>query len=430
VGVGWGVDRWRRWSRRDLPADLVVLAGLAAFVGAAYVVIVVGVGLVVGGAGSPSTALSVVATAVVAVGFEPVRRRLRAGANSVFGRAARVPYDVLSHFASDTDPSRMARVLADGVGAAGAQVWLMAGGRLRLAGAHPAGAPPVPDPGEARVAVPGRSVRSVRQGAELLGVLVVEERECLTPVEAALLDDLAAQAGLVLRNLRLTAELQDRLRDIAARADLLRASRIRVVASEDRELRQLERDIHDGAQQHLVALAVNLRLAQTLLLRRPDEARELLAGVGHSVEQAAADLQEVMAGRPWLLAESGLVAALRVACDVSPVPVELVSSGLGRYAPDVERALYYCCLEALQNVAKHAAARGVVIELAGDGRGICASIREDGRGFAVTVPAEGGLAHMVERVEALGGTCEISSVPGRGTAVRAVVAAVPLGPGP
>ena len=128
-----------------------------------------------------------------------------------------------------------------------------------------------------------------------------------------------------------------------------------------------------------------------------------------------------MIGRPWLLAETGLATALRAAADVSPVPVELVSTGLGRYAVEVERALYYCCLEALQNVAKHAAARRVVIELTGDRRGVSASIRDDGRGFAVTGSAEGGLAHMVERIEAVGGALTVHSVPGGGTTVRAEV---------
>ena len=120
----------------------------------------------------------------------------------------------------------------------------------------------------------GRHVRSVRHSGELLGVLVVEEREGerLTPVEEELLDSLAAQAGLVLRNLGLTADLHDQLLDVSARADLLRASRRKVVASEDVERQLLERDIHDGAQQQLVALAVNIRLVQSLLPRSPRQA--------------------------------------------------------------------------------------------------------------------------------------------------------------
>ncbi len=404
-----------------------MLTGLAAFVGATYVLVVVVGGTLTGGSGSPSTLLSVVATALVAVGIEPVRRRLRAGANRVLGRSP-VPYDVLAHFASDGGtPARMARLLAEGVGAARAQVWLLAGGRMRLAGVHPepdGEEPAAPDLAGEPAA--GSHVRPVRHGGELLGMLVVEERagEPLTPVERELLGNLAAQAGLVLRNLRLTAELQDRLVEVSARADALRESRSRVVASEDRERRRLERDIHDGAQQQLVALAVNLRLARTLLPRRPAEARELLGSLDRSVEQAVADLLDVVGGHPRLLADAGLTAALRAAADASPVPVEVTSRGVGRYSAEVEHAVYFCCLEALQNVAKHAAAGRVVIALDDDGRRVSASVRDDGCGFGATASSDGGLVHMVERIEAVGGGVTIRSVPGGGTAVSA---SVPIG---
>ena len=115
-------------------------------------------------------------------------------------------------------------------------------------------------------------------------------------MEEELLESLAAQAGLVLRNLGLTTELHDQLLDVSARADLLRTSRRRVVASEDVERQLLERDIHDGAQQKLVALAVNIRLVQNLLTRSPHRAGELLEGLDRSVEQAATDLLEVVGG--------------------------------------------------------------------------------------------------------------------------------------
>jgi signal transduction histidine kinase len=256
-----------------------------------------------------------------------------------------------------------------------------------------------------------------------LGVLVVEEREGerLTPVEEELLDSIAAQAGLVLRNLALTAELHDQLLDVSARADLLRASRRKVVASEDVERQLLERDIHDGAQQQLVALAVNIRLVQSLLPHSPRQAAELLESLDQSVQQAAADLLEVVSGRPRLLAQSGLTAALRAAAGTSPLPVALVSSGLSRYPANVELALYFCCLEALQNVAKHAAAHAVVIELHGDERSVTASVSDDGQGFDLRGSSDGGLAHMAERIEEVGGALSIRSDHRDGTTVRAEV---------
>ena len=420
---------------------LLVLAGLVAFVGAVYVVVVIVVGLLVGRSDAPSPLLSVIATAIVAVGFEPVRRRLRAWANRLSGRPHPLPYDVLAHFAPDIGasaqetPMWMAKVLAAGVSARRVQVWLLAGGRIRLAAVHPeSGAEPPTPPelsGDPRP-VPGRHVRDVRHGGELLGVLVVEEREGerLTPVEEELLDSLAAQAGLVLRNLVLTTELRDQLLDVSARADLLRTSRRRVVASEDLERQLLERDIHDGAQQQLVALAVNIRLVQNLLTRSPQRASELLKGLERSAEQAATDLLEVVGGQPRLLAQAGLTAALRSAAGTSPLPVELVSSGLGRYSSDVELALYFCCMEALQNVAKHAAAHAVVIELRGDDQSVIACVSDDGRGFDVQGTSEGGLAHMAERIEEVGGALSIRSDHRDGTTVRAEIPLAALGSAP
>ena len=437
----WPRGRWWSSTRGRLREQLFVLAGLAAFVAAVYVVVVIIVGLLVGRSETPSPLLSVAATAIVAVGFEPVRRRLRRLANRLTGRPHPLPYDVLAHFAPDSGssaqetPMWMAKVLAAGVGARRVQVWLVAGGRVRLAAIHPESDGPPPAPPELSddpTPVSGRHVRPVRHSGELLGVLVVEEREGerLTPVEEELLDSLAAQAGLVLRNLGLTAELHDQLLDVSAQADLLRASRRQVVASEDVERQLLERDIHDGAQQQLVALAVNIRLAQRLLHRSPGQAGELLASLDRSVQQAVADLLEVVGGRPRLLAQAGLTDALRAAAGTSPLPVELVSSGLRRYSPEVELALYFCCMEALQNAAKHAAAHAVLIDLHADERSVTASVRDDGRGFDVQAAREGGLAHMADRIQEVGGALSIRSDHREGTTVRAEVPLAASGSAP
>jgi signal transduction histidine kinase len=425
----WPPSQWRWSSRGRLREHVLVLTGLVLFVGAVYVAVVIVGGLVVGRSDSPSPLLSVAATAVVAVAFEPARTRLRAWAHRMSGRPHPMPYDVLAHFTPESGASAqetplwMAKVLAAGVGARRVQVWLLAGGRIRLAAVHPEsdGEPPAPpELSDNQPPVPGRHVRFVRHSGELLGVLIVEEREGerLTPVEEELLDSLAAQAGLVLRNLGLTAELHDQLLEVSARADLLRTSRRRVVASEDVERQLLERDIHDGAQQQLVALAVNIRLVQRLMTRSPSQAGVLLESLDQSVQQAVADLLEVVGGRPRLLAQAGLTAALRAAAGTSPLPVELVSSGLGRYPADVELALYFCCTEALQNAAKHVAAHAVVIELHGDQRSVTASVRDDGQGFDMQRSSDGGLAHMAERIEGVGGSLSIRSDNRRGTTVR------------
>ena len=328
----------RRRSRREWLAAALVLAGLAGFVLLVYVVVVLGGGVLIGHTTSPDVTLSVLATAVVALAFGPVQARLEALASRAVHGGQPSPYDVLARFSQNVSshpteelPTRMARVLADGTGAAWTQVWLVVGDRTTLAATWPPDAtrePAAGEPAPADDAVPGRRSRQVRQGGELLGVLVVQEREHvpLTSVEERLFAGLASQAGLVLRGARLRAELEGRLVELTARAGELSASRQRMVDAQDAERRRLERDIHDGAQQHLVALAVNLRLAETLAHRSPERADVLLA----AQEQAAVDAIETLVHLsrgiyPRLLADRGLASALEVAVGNSPVPVTVIS---------------------------------------------------------------------------------------------------------
>jgi signal transduction histidine kinase len=411
------------------------LLGMAGFVAAVYAVVVVGGGGLIGRSGSPSVPLSVCATAIVAVAFDPVRRRVRGAANRLLHGQPIAPYDVLAQFSSgaaatasaDAAAVRMARLLAEGTGAARAEVWVVVSGRLRLAGVHPPGArSEANEPDLAQESdLPGRRIRAVRQAGELLGVLVVVEgaAEPLTPVEQKLLTDLVAQAGLVLRNLQLTTDLQDRLREASRRAELLRESRRRVVTLEDEERRRLERDIHDGAQQQLVALGLRLQLARTVLSRSPERVRPLIGDIQVCVEQATTALLGVAAGsRPRLLDEAGLVAALQAVSDAGPVPVRVLGDSVRRYPADVEVALFYFCLEALQNVAKHAEATGAVVRLEAHDAILTCSVADDGHGFRSGDDLLGtGLRNMAERVDAAGGRLTVESSPGRGTTVTATV---------
>jgi signal transduction histidine kinase len=259
----------------------------------------------------------------------------------------------------------------------------------------------------------------VHSGA-LLGALVVRKPvgARLTPVERALVVDLAAQAGLVLHNVALTAQLRSRLADISRRSTELSASRERLAQVQDAERRRLERDIHDGAQQHLVALVVNLRLAQTLLARSPERAAALLAGLEVAVGTAERTLTELARGvYPAVLAEHGVAAAL---ADVSvPAPTVLRVVGvLPRYDDDVEAAMYFCCLEAVQNAVKHAAASSVVVDLSADDDGLRFAVTDDGVGFDAGAGTTGtGLVGMADRLCALGGHLRVSSTPGAGTIV-------------
>jgi signal transduction histidine kinase len=426
--------RLRRRSRREWWAAVLVLAGLTAFVVLVYVVIVLGGGLLIGRTASPSLLLSVLATAVVALAFEPVQARLEEIASRTMHGGQASPYDVLSRFSetvvgsypSEELPSRMAKVLAEGTRAEWSQVWLVVGDRPRLAATWPPDATREPAAGDlVEREVSGRPSLQVRHGGEVLGVLVVQESEHgpLTSIEQRLFEGLARQAGPVLRGARLRAQLELRRAELSARADELRSSRERLVDLQDAERRHLERDIHDGAQQHLVALAVNLRLAQTLAPRSPERADAILAGQEQAALDAVDTLGHLSRGiYPRLLADSGLAPALRQAVVNSPVPVQVVAYDVGRLTPNVETAAYFCCLEAVQNAAKHSGAATIRVEIRDQAGSLECVVEDDGAGYDVRTTAAGtGLTNMRDRVEAVGGTLTTTSTPGRGTRVVAVL---------
>ncbi|TCO44363.1 histidine kinase [Kribbella antiqua] len=416
---------WGRWrTGREQLAALLVLGGLVVFVVLVYVVIVLGGGALIGHTSSPHAGLSVLATAVVALSFGRVQSRLEDVMSRLVHGGSQSPYEVLSRFspavtggsAKDDLPARMAEVLAGGTGAKAAQVWLMVDGRLRLAATWPADGAAVGD-------VPGRRELPVRQAGELLGVLVVQEHENvpLTPVEERLFAGLANQAGMVLRGARLRAELVHRLAELSRLAEELRRSRQRLVDAQDAERKRLERDIHDGAQQHLVALAVNLRLAHTLAGRSPERADRLLAEQCKAATVTIETITSLSRGiYPSLLVDEGLAVALRTAISWSPLPAELVAGDVGRYPAGVEAAAYFCALEALQNSAKHSSAKAIRLELRGGPALLEVTVQDDGAGFDLkAAPAGTGLINMRDRVESAGGTLTIETTPSGGTLVAA-----------
>ena len=236
---------------------------------------------------------------------------------------------MLTRFAQNVDiedesedlPARMSRLLAQGTGAQWAEVWVQMSNRLTLAGHWPRGAPddgtpPMPSATSevTSAATDGTRTLPVRHGQQVLGVLRLQERPGLplTAVEQRLFTELAHQAGLVLRLAGLRAQLEDRHRDLAARTQELESSRGRVIEAQDAERSRLERDIHDGAQQHLVALALNLRLAQVVAARSPGRHGQVLADQVDAARQAIETLSSLSRGiYPRTLSEQGLVAALR-----------------------------------------------------------------------------------------------------------------------
>src|SRR5438045_3774274 len=275
----------------------------------------------------------------------------------------------------------MARILGEGTGASRAGVWLRVGDELRPSATwgEPGGIdePLTVHDGQLPAFEQVSKVVEVRHHSELLGALTVTKRanDPLRPAEGKLLDDLAAQAGLVLRNVRLTEELRANLED-------LRASRQRIVAAQDAAARRLERNIHDGAQQQLVALAMKANLARSLVGRDEDKEGALLDQLRADAQDALENLRDLARGiYPPLLADQGLVAALTSQARKSAVPVSVEADGIGRFSQDAEAAVYFCILEALQNVAKYAKASTATVHLHQENGELAFDITDDGIDF-------------------------------------------------
>lgn len=419
----------------DIVINKTLLFGaMAAFITLVYVAIVVGIGNLAGQGSRPNLGLSILATALVAVAFQPVREGVQRLANRlVYGKRA-TPYEVLSQlservagvYSNEEVLPRMANVLADGTGAARADVWIRLGDVIAPAASWPIGSGPPPAPvhitGQLPNSVPGVSrIVPVRHLGELLGAVSINKRpgEALTPVEEKLLSDLAAQGGLLLRNVRLTAELQARLTEISHQAVELRASRQRIVATQDAERRRLERNIHDGAQQNLVALTVKLRLAANLAKRDAQRARASVKALEDESDQALWTLRALARGiYPPLLREQGLVAAVRAEAEKMPLPATVTADHLDRYPPEIEAAVYFVCLEALQNVTKHAQASRVEINIRAVADELSFEVTDDGEGFDVAKDPRGsGLRNMMDRIEGMGGRLEVRSAVHQGTTV-------------
>jgi signal transduction histidine kinase len=196
------------------------------------------------------------------------------------------------------------------------------------------------------------------------------------------------------------------------------------VAAADAERRRIERNLHDGAQQHLVALAVKVRLARQLAERDPPKSSALMEELGGDLEDALQELRDLAHGiYPPLLADKGLPDALRAAARRASVPVEVHADGVGRYRPELEAAVYFCCLEALQNAGKYAGegARAMV-RLWEEAGGVWFEVADDGAGFDTRrVSASAGFTNMNDRLGAIGGSLRIESAPGRGTKVAGAI---------
>jgi signal transduction histidine kinase len=268
---------------------------------------------------------------------------------------------------------------------------------------------------------------------ELLGLIVVRrgpDSEPYTEDDERALVEVARQLGLALHNVRLDSALQASLAELAERNEELQASRLRIVTAADSSRRAIERNLHDGAQQHLVALAVKLGLARSIAEDGDtDTVLGLLEDLRADVQTTIGELRELAHGiYPPLLRDRGLGEALRTAATRSPLPCSVDVDLPGRYAEEIETAAYFCCLEAMQNAGKYAGeGASITVHLEGTIDTLCCSLSDDGAGFDASTAVYGnGFLNMQDRLGAIGGELTVESAPGHGTTVRASIPAQPL----
>lgn len=405
------VSKYRLYDIDVVISRTLVYGVLAVFIGAVYVGIAVLPWIILGSEARNNIWLGIVATIVVAVSFQPLRRRLERLANRVvYGRRA-TPYEVLSSFSqgiSTVDPDilgQVAKSLAEGTTADAASIWVGADEALHCIAAWPA--------------LPARldqlSVSSpVVYNDEELGRVALEipSGQPFPETDRRLLDQVAGGLGLALRNLQLTEDLRDRVDELAA-------SRRRIVTVQDETRRKLERDLHDGAQQRLVALKIKLGIGSSMAEKAGlTDVKAMIDTVRDETDYTIDSVRDFARGiYPPLLEAEGLGQALKAQARKMPIPVTVQAAGLGRYPKDQEATIYFCVLEALQNAMKHSEASSVQVQLADEGGHLSFEVRDDGVGFDKTEVDSNGLLNMKDRVEAIGGELSIETQPSRGTRV-------------
>jgi len=398
ISIAIAVLRYRLYDIDVVINRTLVYGALASFITAVYVGVVVGIGTLVGSGSRPNLALSIVATAIVAVAFQPVRESVQRFANRlVYGERA-TPYEVMAGFAdrmagtlsADEVLPQMAEAAARGVGAQAARVTLILPGGTKRSTVWP------PNSSGDQFA----RTLPVSYRDEPVGEIAVREGpgQPITPGEGRLLADLAAQAGLVLHNVRLTAELQARLADLSAQAAELRASRQRILTAQDSERRRLGGEIRAGVQRELEATSAQLDDVERLLVDDATAAAARLEALTGETQQTLDSLRELARGIfPPLLADRGIGPALEAQTRKAIIPASILvdSSVAGaRFDPGVEAAVYFCCVEALRGAAAPAT--------------VHLSAQDGALTFAVDGAAAlgGRLQGLRDRVEALGGGLE------------------------
>jgi signal transduction histidine kinase len=411
VAVGIAILKYNLYDIDVVINKTLVFGALGAFITAVYVAVVVGIGNLLGSSEEPNLALSIAATALVAIAFQPVKERVQKVANRIVYGLRATPYEVMANLSraasgavepSDILPS-VAAVAASGVGARATRVSLVLHSGEVLAATHP---------GELGDAVGYDLVIELTHRGESIGELAVAKAagEQPSPGDRKLLEDLAAQAALALHNARLAIELGARLEEIREQAGDLDASRRRIVSAQDDSRRSLERDISSGPQRSLEQMRVELGAIREVMAKDPPGAAEMLGGLAGRANETLEALRDLARGIfPPLLADQGIVAALEAHIRKHELDLALEADEIvraARFEERVESAVYFCCLEALSGrgddttLVLHALPEGIEMS------------------FGAVSLDPGRLETIRDRVEALSGTVALE---GRGerTTLRA-----------
>jgi signal transduction histidine kinase len=448
-GVATRIDR--------ILAGSVSVAGLTGVVVAVYLVVILGIGHAPTKGERALLVLSMIAAVVSALLYGPARTRLRAYANRVVYGEREAPDTVLRTFATRLTRAmpleelllQVAESLRKTLALSTAEIWTGSGGVLERAVS-------VPDAPQRRLTLSaneesvvsragvtgnawleiwmpkllegydGFSVRvaPTTHSGRVLGLVVASRKadgERFSADDDTTIVELARQLGLALHNVELDSALQESLDEVRRQADELRASRARIVAASDAARRQIERNLHDGAQQHLVALAVNVRLARQLVETDPAGSLEILDALGGELQDAVQELRALAHGiYPPLLVDRGIEEALRSAAGRAAIATDVHAENLRRYEAEEEAAVYFCCMEALQNASKHAGeGSSATIAVHERDGALFFEVQDDGIGFDMQ-GAKGsgaGFVNMRDRVGAIGGSVSVQSAPGKGTKI-------------
>jgi signal transduction histidine kinase len=426
IAIGVGLLRHRLFDIEVVTRKSLVYGALWLAILLGYVGLTAALGIAAGAYLPVSLAilLAIVATQL----FQPSRQRLEQMADRwVFGERLN-GYELLTRFGATLESAfdlhelipRVAGTVREGLNVAWVRVSLQQGAFLEVAGAeaidlHTPGTPSATAP----LVHSGEQLGMIECGPKLDGSFGEKDRE--------LLASLSRQAALAVRNARLADELAARLTEIERQARELAASRTRLVQAGEEERRRIERNIHDGVQQELVALMAKIRLARNQITRDPQKVERTLAELQEDTRQALDDLRELAHGiHPPLLSDRGLLEAIEARIARLPMGVTIETDGVGRgdrYAEEIEGAAYFFVCEGLANVLKHAAAGHIVVHLSLTPGCLKIEVNDNGRGFDAGAVVPSGLRGLSDRIEALGGDLRVVSQPASGTTL---VASLPL----